>query len=427
MADEVLRALYYPFSRTLRESTLKRAILLYDELLFIDPKSARVRNGLYDVKQHQQYLPGDAARRLSAEWTQIAEHYALLESEGLVRFVDPGPVIERDSVDQLITGAMQADMLDQQVIELFAGHPRVWSMLRSRIPASALPFLSHQYSPRVLYDENVRRPFEIISGLGHALFADGKPDQEYSLPGYTKRSAVPQRWEWAAVLPYYLGSSIATSTALAMSVANRAVPLTDSDAHFRLLSARFARAQETGPTIAEIPGLQKAFSPVAAQKRALVERRIVDSVLDEEALDALTLEECLRYREETADERRQFRAYLASVVRKVDGQPWSPEIEAEIEEAIEGARRELDGHKEALRGAYRSLFRRTIVDMGITAVPVLLTTLFPGMSSLWALLLGGGTLSGQLTDPIKDAAQIWVDRGRSENGLAYLMQLPGAK
>ncbi|WP_182884435.1 hypothetical protein [Microbispora sp. H10885] len=427
MADEVLRALYYPFSRTLQETTLKRAILLYDEVLFIDPKSARVRAGLYDVEQHQQYLPGSAAHRLSAEWTQIADRYALLESEGLVRFVDPGPVIEQGSVDQLITGAMQADMLDQQVIDLFAGQPPTWSMLRSRIPASALQFLSHQYTPRVLYPENTRRPFEVIDGLGHALFADGKPNQEFSLPGWQKRSAVPQEREWAAVLPYYLGSSIATTTALAMSVETVAVPLTDSDAHFRLLSARFARAAEIGPTLANIPGLRRASSQAAAQKYALVEQRIIDSVLDKEALDALSLEQCLRYREETADERRQFRSHLASIVRKVASQPWSPRIEDEIDEAIQEARRELDDHKEALRSAYRSLFKRTVVGLSVTSAPVLLTTLFPGVSPLLALLLGGGTFSGILSEPIKDVVNIWLDRTKSENGLAYLMKLPGAK
>jgi hypothetical protein len=50
------RALYYPFSRSVSETTLKRAILLYDEILFVDPMSARVRGGLFDIEQHLPYL-----------------------------------------------------------------------------------------------------------------------------------------------------------------------------------------------------------------------------------------------------------------------------------------------------------------------------------------------------------------------------------
>ncbi|MCW2882869.1 MAG: hypothetical protein JWQ95_6969 [Sphaerisporangium sp.] len=424
MANQMLRAIYYPFSRTLQEATLKRAILLYDEVLFIDPKTSRVRAGLYDVEHHQQYLPDNVAHRLSAEWASIAKRYAFLESEGLVRFIDPGPIVERAAVDSVITGAMQADMLDQHVVDLFAEHPPTWSMLRSRIPSAALQFLSHQYTPRVLYPENTRRAFEVVDGYGHALFADGKPHQEFSLPGWTKRTAVPDEREWAAVLPYYLGSSIATSTALAMAVQTEAVPLTDSDTHFRLLSARFARAAAIAPSISEIPGLNRTVSPAAAQKHALIEQRIVDSVLDKEALDALSLEDCLRYREETADQRNQFRSYLTSVVRKVNAEPWSPQIEWEIAEEIQAAQRELDEHAGELRSTYRSLFKRTVVGISVASAPVLLTALFPGVSPLWALLLGGGTFSGILADPIKELANIWLDRTKDTNGLTYLMELP---
>lgn len=150
MDEKRLRAIYFPYSRTLDEVTLKRAVLLYDEILFVDPKTPKVRAGLYDVAQHQQYLPDDAAEALANEWSRISERYSVLEDAELLRFVDPSPLLEQQAVDELITGHLQADMLDQQVIDLFADHAPTWSMLRSRIPSSALQFLSHQYTPRVL-------------------------------------------------------------------------------------------------------------------------------------------------------------------------------------------------------------------------------------------------------------------------------------
>jgi hypothetical protein len=37
MNHPALKALYFPFSRCFSELTLKRAVLLFDELIFVDP------------------------------------------------------------------------------------------------------------------------------------------------------------------------------------------------------------------------------------------------------------------------------------------------------------------------------------------------------------------------------------------------------
>lgn len=421
MDEKRLRAIYFPYSRTLDEVTLKRAVLLYDEILFVDPKTPKVRAGLYDVAQHQQYLPDDAAEALANEWSRISERYSVLEDAELLRFVDPSPVLEQQAVDELITGHLQADMLDQQVIDLFADHAPTWSMLRSRIPSSALQFLSHQYTPRVLYDENVHRPFDVIDGQGYALFADGKPDQGFSLPGWQEGRARPDDREWAAVVPFYLGSSIATSTALAVAVDTGAVPLTDSDAHFRLLSARFVRAAAKPTPVSDMPGLTATFSPAAAQKRALVEQRLVDSVLSRQDLESLSLVDVLRYRDETTEERQQYRTHVAEIVHRIRSQPWSPEVEAEIEGELRAAEKAMQARSTAMKTIYTKLFKRTAIGLAVSSTPVLLTALFPGVSALWALLLGSGTLSGVLAEPIKELASTWSDRQPDESGLAYLM------
>ncbi|MEU9985513.1 hypothetical protein AB0E10_01675 [Streptomyces sp. NPDC048045] len=413
------------------EQTLKRAILLYDEVLFIDPKTPKVRAGLYSVENHQPYLPDDAAYRLSQEWTEVANRYALLEREGVVRFVDPAPFLENSAVDAVVTGGLQADMADQGVINLFANHSPTWSMLRSRIPPSAFSFLHHQYTWRVLYegnthqafyfteqgDENGRRP------LAHALFADGRPDQQYSSPSYGLGSEPRTDGEYAAVVPYYLGSSLATSTALAIALENHAVPLTDSDAHFRLLSARFARAAE-GAEAAALPGLRPpTFTGSAAQRRQLVEQRLVDSILSPEDLAALSLEDCLRYRESTAEDRANYRAHLNAMVRRILREPWSQEIEAEIAHEILQAEHAIEENADAMRARYKALFGRTAISLGLAAAPALLTVVFPGVSALWALLLGAGALSGILVEPIKELAGLWSETRHDVNGLAYLMNL----
>ena len=68
MTGVALNAVYYPYSRCLDERSLKRGILLYDHVYFVDPKTAKVRAGLFSVQNHQPYLPDDAAQSIAASW-----------------------------------------------------------------------------------------------------------------------------------------------------------------------------------------------------------------------------------------------------------------------------------------------------------------------------------------------------------------------
>jgi anti-sigma-K factor RskA len=163
-----------------------------------------------------------------------------------------------------------------------------------------------------------------------------------------------------------------------------------------------------------------------AQKTVLVLERVVDSVISHEDLAALSLEECLQYRENTAEERRQFRDFLRDIAGTTYAQPWSPEIEAQIEERIVAARNEISDHAKKMRDAYRSLFKRTLVALAVSAAPALVTTVFPIISPLTALLFGGGPLTAILTEPVKDLLTLWAERDQRTSSLAYLMDLPKA-
>ncbi|MFD8079100.1 hypothetical protein ACFV3E_41430 [Streptomyces sp. NPDC059718] len=416
---EPFRALYYPFSRTIDETTLKRAVLLYDEILFVDPMSPRVRAGLYKADEHLPYLPSDVAASLEREWTAVSGRYEVLEREGLMRRIDPSGLVEDQAIGQLIADALGADLADTEAHALFRhGFPTTWSMLRSRIPGPAFHHLAHQIPARVLARDNV------ISGPAHsiALYLDGHPTAEPTL--CTGRMLPDDRRDYAALLPYVAGSSLATSTALAIGEAENAVPVTDSDAHFRLLSLRMARAAAAASQAPMIPGLRAEPNPARGQKTALVERRIVDSVVSHEDLAALSLDDCLRYRERSAEERAQFREFLHDVVSTVQAEPWSPQIVLQIEERIAGARQEIRDHAGALRDTYRSLFHRTLAGLAVTAAPALLATVFPVVSPLTVLLFGGGPLTAVLQEPVRELLAHWWNRDRGAGSLAYLMDLP---
>ncbi|WP_328838576.1 hypothetical protein [Streptomyces europaeiscabiei] len=361
----------------MNETTLKRAVLLYDEILFVDPVNSLARVDLFRAPH---------AHPMVKKWEEVRWKYAILERAGLVRFVDPARTVGDPAAGQLIADALRADLDDRDARALVPPGPTEdWWILRSRIPQPVEPHLPLDLGWRTL------RGYE-----GESI---GK-------------------------LPYRVGSSIAVSTALALTVAENAVPLTDSDAHFRLLSMRMARAAASVPPALRVPGLTARPDSVTLQKDALVQQRMVDAVISQADFAALSLEDCLRYRERTANEREQFRGFLRAVERATTSEPWSPHAVAEIESHIEAAKREISEQAESLRDAYRSLFNRTLTGLSLSAAPALVATVFPYVSPLTALLFGGGSLTAILAEPVKELLALWTDQKRGTSSLAYLMNVP---
>jgi len=421
-----LRAIYYPFSRCLDETTLKRAIVLYDHLMFVDPKTPKVRAGLYSVSNHQPYLPDKAAQQLADDWQEIEDRYDLLLKEEVISFFDPAHLLAEQSVDALITDHLQKDMADHDIFSVFDGTPRSWSILRSRIPKSAFKYLHHQYTPRVLYDQNIRQAFISNGGQYHALFADGKPTQDYSLPGYGSRTLVNVPEEYACVVPYYLGSSLAVSLALAACADTGAIPFTDSARHHRLLASRYRRtAERRNKEIGGgIPGLVAEPTPGRSQQLETIQLRLFDSVLSKQDLDNLTIEDCLEYRSRTQKERRAFRSYVVKLTDRARAAAWSPDFEHELKAIVEEARKEIESQRAALLDAHWKIFHKAAIGVAVGTVPTLVATVFPAVSPAAAFIFGAGLAAGELKDSVKELAELWIDRLTGErNAMAYLYNL----
>lgn len=424
-ADQDLTALYYPFSRCLDETTLKRAILLYDQLIFIDPKTPKVRAGLYSAKNHQAFLPENAAHAMEAEWTAIEARYGLLVERGVARFLDPAPLFENDAVDQLITSHMLTDMGDPDVFNLFAHAPKLWSILRSRIPRSAFPHLVHQYTPRVLYDENIQGAFYDRGGERRALFSDGMKTQIFGSPDARSNSPPETHEEYACVLPYYLGSSLTVSLALVIAAQTGAVPFTDSSAHHRLLALRYRRteADHQKASAGGIAGLVSHVFPGLGQKRGLLQLRLLDSVLSRQDLEALTLEECLHYRDATADSRQRFRALVRQLEDRVRESVWSSGLDGELKKVEKEALAEYKKHRTDLLEAHLKIFRKAAVGTAMTAAPAVVATIMPQLS-IAAMIAFGTAAPFTLKEPMKELVELWAGRlSTQKNGLAYLFEL----
>jgi hypothetical protein len=193
-------ALYYPYSRCLDETALKRAVLLYDELLFVDPVDPAARSNLY--LREAQAAGVDPA--VSKQWLAAQSAYDLLQQHQIVRTVDSTVLRDRADADALAAAGLALDIEINDSPSVLFDRRRRWQMLEARVPQSAL---DHKFRPR---------------------------------PG-------PRSWDGEPVVevPYAVGASLALTYALAIAHELGVTPFTDQRAHDMLLRQRLRSASSS--------------------------------------------------------------------------------------------------------------------------------------------------------------------------------------
>src|SRR5918999_2584760 len=114
------QALYFPFSRSLDETALKQAVLLYDELLFVDPVSPEARHDLYVHEARAAHVDP----RIMNAWLAAADHYRLLDQEGIARTVDASVLRDPGFEDALVAAGLAVDIDLNGAGSLFRGRRR---------------------------------------------------------------------------------------------------------------------------------------------------------------------------------------------------------------------------------------------------------------------------------------------------------------
>src|SRR4029077_3299641 len=129
-----------------------------------------------------------------------------------------------------------------------------------------------------------------------------------------------------------VGSSVNLTYALAIAHETGAVPLTDSDAHHRLLLRRLSTAAASD----ELPGLHAR--PPSAYRRRQIEMRIVDELAPASALQDMTFNELLDYRRKTQSERHELNQWIDELADKAYSGPWDSALDTEVDQIAEHAR-----------------------------------------------------------------------------------------
>lgn len=368
-------ALYYPFSRCLDDVALKRAVLLYDRLLFVDPVEPAARADLY----LREGPHAGSAPDLAPRWQAAEADYELLAREGLVETVKRTDVRRADALEVLAPAGLELDLkVNRSSTTLFRGMHR-WEMLESRVPRNVLQ----------------------------------------ALP------AIKQTHAWAGPdrivhLPYAVGASLALTNALIVAHQMGATLITDHTMHHRLLSDRL---QSAALDPAGVPGVYTHVDQPYLRRQVAL--RISDSLAPSAVLKQLSMEEVVAYRLDNEPQRVALNALVEKLTHEAQSRPWSPDLDRELDDLAERAREialGLPGAKSAFNKGMKGLTKPSskVKVVGATTVAALVAPATPLLAGLAAAGLALYTVGKTaFYDVIDELAR---DRTPEENGVAYLIE-----
>jgi len=434
-----LRALYFPYSRCIDENTIKRAILMFDELIFIDPTYPDERNSLLS--------DGYGNPPFTVEyWKKVRDSYGMLIEEGIVKLHDPGPAIR--SHEDLLGAAFKADLDDSEIWRICTkpGLPNTWSMLRSKVPAPAFDFLNPQAPFRIGYGTRAAREFfypasgpereapeaardlfiesdeEPEPGWLQYLFHDEKAERlEQTLDPDRRREILedPEDKGYVCMFPFTHGSVLAVNTALLVADLEGLIPFTDSQLHHDLLNARFRRVRGHAESLSDEVGLPSLHP----EKLRRITMTLLDALVPTECLEKISILEAVQYRQEAREAYGRFRTHIARMASEITSEVWDEGFEKELKQVVQGSiLPEARKAKQMAVEIYEGLFGRLAKHVTTALTPTLVASIFSGISWQGMLLVGSAAVLGAALPDL--AAASLKKRAYRRNSLAYLLEIP---
>jgi hypothetical protein len=440
-----LTAIYYPYSRALMASTLRKAALLFDTLYFLDSESWFVRTVITRDKL--------ISRSGATEVDQIERDYHLLRAEGFVGVLDAAS-IARDH-DELLTANVMKDIGDDEFCKLAVGYNTdVWSILRERIPPSLFEWLyqgagtfSEAISLQALINaggdsglienEEVRRFAEFrwqgeeereklsVEAamqllLGKRFFRD---DYRYVIGG-NPHIELP-----AYDFPFLQASSLRINECLIAAALNGYTPYTDSTVHDALLRLKVNRV------LAEVdmqPELKRHLSidlPLRFPRQSLA-LEVLDYVIPDEALNRISVSDLLLYRSRNQKLLSRFHSYLEVLAADIGDVLAGDEYVKSVRRIVSSkVLPELTKARDDLLTSYEDAFGGIVASSGVAVASTISATVFSGLD-LWQVLLAGALAEGSVLATKAPTALLKAWKGRRASGrspMAYIVGIGEAR
>jgi hypothetical protein len=414
-----LRALYFPFSRCFSPLTLKRALLLFDEIIFVDPIAVDIAYdnlGTVVVPRDRMNIiyrsTAMGERRLTPKefdtdrrWVQIRSEYEFLSSKKVVRLFDPSKLV-RANGDLLAAASMHMPYsLIRAEGPINDPEQLVWIMPDKRIPQPVGEELSDRFFKSLrMYRTTLldHHPYET---------------EPYDLPsGYVAIQvdrAIPLLIDQALLVARETG----------------AIPFTDDPFIASYMVQRFV-GLATADTAQ--PGEYEQGERMDSIIFASLAMRTLTSVIDDADLRELSLEDVCSFKARLNEPLNRFRGLLWQLTYQLARTPgqagFEREIRASVSEKIEQPLADLVADLQQIRrSALLSAAAegaRKVFPAAAAGIPTLTVGALTGLSATGLIIAAATTVLTGLGIAVPASIEAYERLKVDErNALFYLAQL----
>lgn len=262
-SSRYLEALFFPYSRILDEISLKKAVLTFDKVWFLDSLDKMSREV---TLTYSNYLP---IQKLRDSWNQIKVHYKFLEEQSLVSYYDT-TLINKDFERSIAKNLIQ-DIKDSRVVELVPPNRKIWALQKSEFPFRHLsPEVSLSFGKYTKCD--TLHHFGVDARLDKGAKVDLLKEAKYLF------------------VDELHGKSIKLSQALQISLIEDISLFTDDFSSLNLMTHRIERITRTIGKESKL----KSFN----FNKAHLTFTILERILSDELLEKRTFKEIVEYKNE---------------------------------------------------------------------------------------------------------------------------------
>lgn len=399
------KCVYYPYSRAISVETLKKSVLLFDEVVFLDSQPWFIR----------QELLGN---EYGIDGTNIEKPYDFLKEEGIITIKDPKQYTK--TYDELLTANVVNDMNNDEFVKQAIDHNvETWDVMAERIPPSFFKVFyigSGSFKEAVTLQALIKengdiekiperyRPFASVFRSRESDRENGPTDRYRELYDNHYKFVIgsnPQVRMETYEIPFLQASSLRMNEALLFSSLEEYIPFTDSAIHDKLLRAKIGNSISfltDNEQISEQIGVDISMNisrrvakkigvdvPINISRQHLA-ITILDRLLPEEELEERTLPELVEYRKSNSDEFERFHVKISELSSEIESITPSYDYEKKLQRIVNSkVIPEIEAARDDLISEYEQSFGDIALKAGQVAGPTLVATSLAGLG-IWEVL-----------------------------------------
>lgn len=410
VAEGPFRALYIPHARSFSHRFLKQALLLFDELWFLDP--------LDRLQRTELCYYGDHGRVTSRHWARLIEVYDQLFEAGFVRVFSDFRTIRQHDV--LLFNCLRSDLADSvytaRVSEELGSAP--WYARVERLPKD--------------FDLDVDLPGMFRAPERTENRKDWYASPQFAVDGNSS-DGVGTYEDFTSPYVMYVGHcsvdprvgfSANLNQCLLTCALRGLAPVADSPVVSELLRLKLSRLQSL-PWYSRVRRGKRIDWAAGVARLGIL---AVGGAVPLEDLEKRTYSDLLRLREAYREQLSRFQERLRQLRAWVEHEAWSPRFDQEVALVLErDLQPQIRRLRDELRSIYVKLFRHS-VTIGATATTSLLALCaIKGFD--WAELLAWGATVGTGLSATAASSLVgaWQAKRETRRNAVYWLIQAGAK